>query len=91
MKSGPDSPRSAPQARRTSRLPGRSTSQVRRSPRLPSGTLCKPPAAPNNLPKVLNNPAGAPDNLAAASILKDAVNRIGDLLDDRKVNASFKG
>jgi hypothetical protein len=28
---------------------------------------------------------------AAASILKDAVNRIGDLLDDGKPNASFKG
>ena len=27
----------------------------------------------------------------AASILKDAVNRIGDLLDDGKPNASFKG
>jgi hypothetical protein len=27
---------------------------------------------------------------AAASILKDAVNRIGDLLDDGKPNASFK-
>ena len=28
---------------------------------------------------------------AAASILKDAVNRIGDLLDDGKPNASFTG
>jgi hypothetical protein len=28
---------------------------------------------------------------AAASILKDAVNRIGDLMDDGKPNASFKG
>ena len=28
---------------------------------------------------------------AAASILKDAVNRIGDLLDDGQPNASFKG
>ena len=28
---------------------------------------------------------------AAASILKDAVNRISDLLDDGKPNASFKG
>ena len=28
---------------------------------------------------------------AAASILKDTVNRIGDLLDDGKPNASFKG
>jgi hypothetical protein len=28
---------------------------------------------------------------AAASILKDAVNRIGDLLDNGKPNASFKG
>ena len=28
---------------------------------------------------------------AAASILKDAVNRIGDVLDDGKANASFKG
>jgi len=27
----------------------------------------------------------------AASILKDAVNRIGDLLDDGKPNSSFKG
>ncbi len=27
---------------------------------------------------------------AAASILKDTVNRIGDLLDDGKPNASFK-
>lgn len=27
---------------------------------------------------------------AAASILKDAVNRIGDLLDDGQPNASFK-
>ncbi len=27
---------------------------------------------------------------AAASLLKDAVNRIGDLLDDGKPNASFK-
>jgi hypothetical protein len=27
---------------------------------------------------------------AAASLLKDAVNRIGDLLDDCKPNASFK-
>ena len=27
---------------------------------------------------------------AAASILKDAVNRVGDLLDDGKPNASFK-
>jgi len=27
---------------------------------------------------------------AAASILKDTVNRIGDLLDDGKVNQSFK-
>jgi len=27
---------------------------------------------------------------AAASILKDAVNRIGDLMDDGKPNASFK-
>ena len=29
--------------------------------------------------------------VAAASILKDAVNRIGDLLDDGKANQSFKG
>ena len=28
---------------------------------------------------------------AGASILKDAVNRIGDLLDDGKPNQSFKG
>ncbi|RYD62458.1 MAG: hypothetical protein EOP83_14550 [Verrucomicrobiaceae bacterium] len=28
---------------------------------------------------------------AAASILKDAVSRIGDLLDDGKPNQSFKG
>ena len=28
---------------------------------------------------------------AAASILKDAVNRIGDLMDDGQPNASFKG
>jgi hypothetical protein len=28
---------------------------------------------------------------AAASILKDAVNRIGDLMDDGKPNSSFKG
>jgi hypothetical protein len=28
---------------------------------------------------------------AVASILKDAVNRIGDLLDDGKPNQSFKG
>ena len=28
---------------------------------------------------------------AAASILKDAVNRIGDLLDDGQPNASFNG
>ena len=28
---------------------------------------------------------------AAASILKDSVNRIGDLLDDGKPNQSFKG
>jgi hypothetical protein len=28
---------------------------------------------------------------AAASILKDAVSRIGDLLDDGKANACFKG
>ena len=28
---------------------------------------------------------------AAASILKDAVNRIGDLLDDGQPNQSFKG
>ena len=28
---------------------------------------------------------------AAASILKDTVNRVGDLLDDGKPNASFKG
>jgi hypothetical protein len=28
---------------------------------------------------------------AAASILKDTVNRIGDLLDDGKPNASFTG
>ena len=28
---------------------------------------------------------------AAASLLKDAVNRIGDLLDDGKQNASFNG
>ena len=28
---------------------------------------------------------------AAASILKDTVNRIGDLLDDGKPNVSFKG
>ena len=28
---------------------------------------------------------------AAASLLKDSVNRIGDLLDDGKANASFKG
>ena len=28
---------------------------------------------------------------AAASLLKDAVNRIGDVLDDGKANASFKG
>jgi hypothetical protein len=27
---------------------------------------------------------------AAASLLKDTVNRIGDLLDDGKVNQSFK-
>jgi len=27
---------------------------------------------------------------AAASILKDSVNRIGDLIDDGKVNQSFK-
>ena len=27
---------------------------------------------------------------AAASILKDTVNRIGDLIDDGKVNSSFK-
>ena len=29
--------------------------------------------------------------VAAASILKDVVNRIGDLLDDGKPNSSFKG
>ncbi len=28
---------------------------------------------------------------AAASILKDSVNRIGDLLDDGKLNKSFRG
>jgi hypothetical protein len=28
---------------------------------------------------------------AAASILKDSVNRIGDMLDDGKPNQSFKG
>jgi hypothetical protein len=28
---------------------------------------------------------------AAASILKDVVNRVGDLLDDGQQNASFKG
>jgi hypothetical protein len=28
---------------------------------------------------------------AAASILKDSVNRIGDLIDDGKANQSFKG
>ena len=28
---------------------------------------------------------------AAASIIKDTTNRIGDLLDDGQVNASFKG
>jgi hypothetical protein len=28
---------------------------------------------------------------AAASILKDAVNRIGDVIDDGKQNASFQG
>jgi hypothetical protein len=28
---------------------------------------------------------------AAASILKDAVNRIGDVMDDGKSNASFQG
>jgi hypothetical protein len=28
---------------------------------------------------------------AAASLLKDVVNRIGDLLDDGQPNASFKG
>jgi hypothetical protein len=28
---------------------------------------------------------------AAASLLKDAVNRIGDLLDDGQLNQSFKG
>jgi len=28
---------------------------------------------------------------AAASIIKDTANRIGDLLDDGQVNASFKG
>ncbi len=28
---------------------------------------------------------------AAASVLKDAVNRIGDLIDDGQPNASFKG
>ncbi len=28
---------------------------------------------------------------AAASLLKDSVNRIGDLLDDGKPNQSFKG
>ena len=28
---------------------------------------------------------------AAASILKDTVNRVGDLLDDGKPNSSFKG
>lgn len=37
---------------------------------------------------------GTPTGLigfAAASFLKDAVNRVGDLLDDGKPNDSFKG
>ena len=34
---------------------------------------------------------GAVSTATIASILKDAVNRIGDLLDDGKPNASFKG
>ena len=37
------------------------------------------------------DPTVGADVFAAASILKDAVNRIGDLLDDGKPNSSFKG
>ena len=40
-------------------------------------------------------PSGDPQTgvivFAAASLLKDSVNRIGDLLDDGKPNQSFKG
>jgi hypothetical protein len=37
------------------------------------------------------NPAVGVIVFAAASLIKDTVNRIGDLLDDGKPNQSFKG
>ena len=45
-------------------------------------------AALNTIPFV--DPAVGVVVFAAASILKDSVNRIGDLIDDGKVNQSFK-
>lgn len=45
-------------------------------------------AALDTLPFV--DPAVGVVIFAAASLLKDTVNRIGDLLDDGKVNQSFK-
>jgi len=46
-------------------------------------------AAINVIPFV--DPAVGVIVFAAASILKDSINRIGDLLDDGQPNASFKG
>ena len=37
------------------------------------------------------DPAAGMVIFAAASLLKDTVNRIGDLMDDGKPNSSFKG
>jgi hypothetical protein len=45
-------------------------------------------AALDTLPFI--DPAIGVAIFAAASLLKDTVNRIGDLLDDGKVNQSFK-
>lgn len=46
-------------------------------------------AALNAIPFV--DPAMGAVIFAAASLLKDTVNRIGDLADDGKANQSFKG
>ena len=46
-------------------------------------------AALNAIPFV--DPAVGAVIFAAASLLKDTVNRIGDLADDGKSNSSFKG
>ena len=46
-------------------------------------------AALNAIPFI--DPAVGAAIFAVASILKDTVNRVGDLLDDGQTNSSFKG